>query len=83
MLTKEGNVKVADFGLAKLTGGHITDDLSRLTMTNVAMGMYVYMVLVETPGEVTTISDREEHFALILTLSSDKLLKKFIKDTNK
>jgi len=41
MITHEGNVKVADFGLAKLSGP--TDEQSRLTMENVAMGTPAYV----------------------------------------
>ena len=59
MLTREGNVKVADFGLSKLTGGTITDDLSRLTMTNVAMGTpdYVAPEALEVEAEVDHRAD--------------------------
>ncbi|MCB1236967.1 MAG: serine/threonine protein kinase, partial [Verrucomicrobiae bacterium] len=42
MINREGVVKVADFGLAKLTGTADTQN-TRLTMTNVAMGTPDYV----------------------------------------
>jgi serine/threonine protein kinase len=42
MITREGNVKVADFGLAKLAGGDAAEQ-TKLTMTNMAMGTPDYV----------------------------------------
>ncbi|MBL9155516.1 MAG: protein kinase [Verrucomicrobiales bacterium] len=42
MITREGQVKVADFGLAKLAGGDMAEQ-TKLTMTNMAMGTPDYV----------------------------------------
>jgi serine/threonine protein kinase len=42
MITREGQVKVADFGLAKLAGGDAAEQ-TKLTMTNMAMGTPDYV----------------------------------------
>jgi len=54
LITEKGDVKIADFGLAKLTGGGITDEHTRLTGTNLAMGSpdYVAPEVLETGSNV-------------------------------
>jgi serine/threonine protein kinase len=54
LITENGDVKIADFGLAKLTGGGITDGHTRLTKTNMAMGTpdYVAPEILESDGIV-------------------------------
>lgn len=54
LITENGDVKIADFGLAKLTGGGITDGHTRLTKTNMAMGTpdYVAPEILESEGIV-------------------------------
>ncbi len=54
LITEKGDVKIADFGLAKLTGGGITDEHTRLTKTNMAMGTpdYVAPEILETGANV-------------------------------
>jgi serine/threonine protein kinase len=42
MITREGQVKVADFGLAKLSSGNAAEQ-TKLTMTNMAMGTPDYV----------------------------------------
>ncbi len=63
LITEKGDVKIADFGLAKLTGGGITDEHTRLTKTNMAMGTpdYVAPEILETDG---TVDHRVDIYAI-------------------
>jgi TolB-like protein/Tfp pilus assembly protein PilF len=68
MITARGDVKILDFGIAKLTGSHAASDTTAeaLTMEGSTIGTVAYMAPEQVRGE--TVDSRADLFALGVVL---------------